>query len=65
MRALAMEISFNEIVRKPQIEKVGRLCTAPLAPVHSYPINQSIRTEKNVRSIALIRGVMLFQSCAF
>jgi hypothetical protein len=39
MRALAMETDFNEMVRMPQIEKAGRLCTAPWAPVHSYPIN--------------------------
>jgi hypothetical protein len=39
-RALAMELAFNEIVRKLQIEKAGRLCTAPQASVYSYSINR-------------------------
>jgi len=38
-RSPAMELAFNEIVRKLQIEKAERLCTAPQASVYSYPIN--------------------------
>jgi hypothetical protein len=45
MRALAMKTSFNEMVRKLQIEKARRLCTAPQSPVYSYPVNQS-KTDK-------------------
>jgi hypothetical protein len=43
-----MESCFNELVRKLQIEKAGRLCTALRAGVHSYPINQYKTGRKNV-----------------
>jgi hypothetical protein len=47
-RAPAMELGFNEIVRKLQIEKAERLCTARRASVYSYSTNQSKIDGKNV-----------------
>ena len=56
---------LSEIFRMLQIEKAGRLCTAPRASVYSYQIYRQNSLEKMCGSFALIRGALLFQCGAF
>ncbi len=63
--ARVMELGFNEIFRMLQIEKSGRLCTAPRASVYSYRIYRQNSMEIMCGFFALRCGALLFQCRAF
>jgi hypothetical protein len=60
-----MELGFNEIVRKLQIEKLGDYALHGGRASTAIPINRQNRRKKMCGPLALICGALLFQCRAF
>jgi hypothetical protein len=64
-RAQAMELGFNEIVRKLLIEKLGDYALRGGRASTAIPINRQIRRKKMYGHFVLIYSALLFQCRAF